>query len=122
MNTLRKSPSFTYKASDGAPKDLPPDLTRKEEITIHQLRTGKSPLAAHCLTKLRYKGLPDNEGKCLAGYDVMETVEHLLNCPMYGRQRQSVFGHDNITKDLNTEPEKILEFLKKIKRMTAPEL
>ena len=52
----------------------------------------------------------------------METVEHLLNCPIYARQRQAVFGHDNITKDLNTKPGKILEFLKKIKRQTAPEL
>ena len=37
----------------------------------------------------------------------METVEHLLNRPIYARQRQAVFGHDNISKDLNRKPGKI---------------
>ena len=100
--------------------ELPNELTRQEETTIHQLRTGKSPLAAHCLT--RYAGLPDNKGVCLAGCNTMETVEHLISCPMYTQPRNEVFGHDNVIKDLNSQPKKMLKFLKKIKRDTPPSL
>ena len=31
----------------------------------------------------------------------METVEHLISCPMYTQPRNEVFGHDNVIKDLN---------------------
>ena len=116
----KKEDLYFNKVTGGTPKQLPTELDRQEEITIHQLRTGKSPLAAHCLT--RYSGLPDDKGKCLAGCDTMETVDHLLNCPIYAQPRHYVFGHDDVTQDLNQEPKKILKFLKKIDRLTAPKL
>ena len=116
----KKEDLYFNKVTGVTPKQLPTELDRQEEITIHQLRTGKSPLAAHCLT--RYSGLPDDKGKCLAGCDTMETVDHLLNCPIYAQPRHYVFGHDDVTQDLNQEPKKILKFLKKIDRLTAPKL
>ena len=48
----------------------------------------------------------------------METVKHLMNCPMYAQPRNEVFGHENVIKDLNSEPKKMLKFLKKMKRDT----
>ena len=120
LESAAREPLFFNKVTDGAPLELPNELTRQEETTIHQLRTGKSPLAAHCLT--RYAGLPDNLGVCLAGCDTMETVEHLISCPMYTQPRNEVFGHDNVIKDLNSQPKKILKFLQKIKRDTPPSL
>ena len=43
------------------------DMTRADEVTIHQLRTGKTLLllAAHCLAK--YKGLEEQKCFCLQG-------------------------------------------------------
>ena len=56
------------------------NMTRTDEVTIHQLRTGKIPLAAHCLAK--YKGLTEEKGFCLQGCKEKETVEHLLTYPI----------------------------------------
>ena len=79
-----------------------------QETTIHQLRTGKSPLAAHCLT--RY-GRLNNKGVCPAGCNTMETVEHRISCPMYAKPR------NNVIKDLNGEPRKIPKFLRRSKNI-----
>ena len=95
-------------------------MSRKEEVIIHQLRTGKSPLAANCL--YRYKKLPEEKGRCLQGCDAKETVEHLLSCPVYGRQRLETCGATNILELLNNKPDKIILFLEKIGRLAAPDL
>ena len=95
-------------------------MTRADEVTIHQLRTGKTPLAAHCLAK--YKGLTKEKGYCLEGCKEKETVEHLLTCPIYERQRRMVFDDDDVVKALNDTPGKVLDFLKRIGRTAAPEL
>ena len=46
----------------------------------------------------------------------MDTVEHLIICPMYAKPRNEVLGHHNIIKD--GEPRKVLKFVKKINRDT----
>ncbi|MCP4490106.1 MAG: hypothetical protein GY820_22735 [Gammaproteobacteria bacterium] len=95
-------------------------MTRADEVTIHQLRTGKTPLAAHCLAK--YKGLAAEKGYCQEGCKEKETVEHLLTCPIYERQRREVFDDEDVLKALNNNPGKVLDFLKRIGRTAAPEL
>ena len=86
---------FLNKTTEGTPKWLE-GLERKEEVLIHQLRTGKCPIAAHCLAK--YKGLEEEKGYCLAGCKTKEenkTVEHLLKCPMYDLQRRDVMERED---------------------------
>jgi len=120
INGVREQDLFFNKVTDTRPKSIPKDVTRKDEVTIHQLRTGKSPLAAHCLAK--YKNLPENKGMCLAGCNTKETVEHLLTCPIYAKQRQDVCGLDSPIVLLNDDPVRVLKFLRKIGRLTAPDL
>ena len=51
----------------------------------------------------------------------METVEHLISCPIYNtKPRIGAFGHDNVIKDLNSEPKKIRKFLKKDNKRYSP--
>ena len=116
---LKEQDLFLNKATAGRPKRLN-DMTRADEVTIHQLRTGKTPLVAHCLAK--YKGLKEEKGFCLQGCKEKETVEHLLTCPIYERQRREVFDEDDVLKALNNTPGRVLEFLKRIGRTAAPEL
>ena len=96
-----KSPttSFHYKVTNNRPKKIPSHLSRKEEVLIHQLRTGKSPLAANCLYK--YLGLKEEDGLCLAGCKEKETVEHLLTCVMYDKQRWETLQDKDILTALN---------------------
>ena len=111
---------FYNRVTNSSPNALPSGVSRKEEVTIHQLRTGKSPLAAHCLAK--YRSLPDTKGMCLAGCNTKETVEHLLTCPIYAKQRLEVCGLQDPIALLNDDPVRVLKFLRKIGRLTAPEL
>ena len=54
----------------------------------------------------------EEKKKCLAGCGEKETVEHLLTCPLYGRERQMIRGGGaDILKLLNEDPAKVLEFL-----------
>ena len=117
--SLKSQDLFLNKATAGKPKQLH-NMNRADEITIHQLRTGKTPLAAHCLAK--YKGLAEEKGYCLEGCKEKETVEHLLTCPIYERQRREVFDEDDVLRALNDTPGKVLEFLKRIGRTAAPDL
>ena len=106
--------SFHYKVTKNKPKSLKSDLSRREEVTIHQLRCGKSPLAANCLYK--YLGLSEEHGLCMMGCKQKETVEHLLTCKMYDRQRWEILENEDILQALNDCPEKVLLFLKRIGR------
>ena len=112
---VQKQDLFYNKVTAARPKPIPKDIDRAKEVLIHQLRTGKTPLAAHCLAK--YKNLPDSKGMCVEGCNVKETVEHLLTCPIYAKQRNEVCGPSNIL-----EPAKVLKFLRRIGRLAAPEL
>ena len=58
----------------------------------------------------------------LAGCNEKETVEHLLNCPIYSKQRNEVCGDQDLLKLLNDNPKRVLEFLGRIGRLTAPDL
>ena len=48
---LKQEDLFYNKVTAARPKQLPETMTRADEVLIHQLRTGKTPLAAHCLAK-----------------------------------------------------------------------
>ena len=95
-------------------------MKRANEVLIHQLRTGKTPLAAHCLAK--YKSLPAIKGFCMQGCNEKETVEHLLSCPYYAKERNEVCYSNNIVGLLNNDPDKVLKYLTKIGRLAAPEM
>lgn len=117
---LSKSPEY-YKRTGGRPKTLPPNLTRKEEITLHQLRAGRSPLVASDLA--RYKKLPEEKRLCINGCSKKGDIDHLLlECPLYSRQRTIWLGTDPDVKTLNDEPIKILKFLKSVGRLATPDL
>ena len=114
------TPSFHYKVTKNKPKKLKSNLSRKEEVLIHQLRCGKSPLAANCLYK--YLGLPEENGLCIMGCNEKETVEHLLTCKVYDKQRWETLQTMDPIEALNDCPDKVLAFLKKIGRLAAPDL
>ena len=115
---------FYHKVTAGRPKPLPPSMSRADQVLIHQLRTSRSPLAANCLVKYMTEvDDVEEKKKCLAGCGEKETVEHLLTCPLYGRERQMICGGGaDILKLLNEDPAKVLEFLNLIGRSAAPDL
>ena len=110
------------KVTKGKPKPLKlKTIPREDEILIHQLRTGKSPLAAKCLA--RYKKLEEEEySKCLKDCGASESVEHLLTCPAYEMIRRDIFLDKDIIEVLNDDPTKVLCYLDRIGRRTAPDL
>ena len=121
LNNIERDDLFYSKVTGARPKPVPPKTNRADEVLIHQLRTGKSPIAAHCLAK--YLNLPDDKGLCLAGCGAKETVEHLLLCPIYAKQREEICETEDPVKVLlNKNPVKILEFLRRIGRRAAPNL
>jgi ribonuclease HI len=64
------------------PPALPSHISRKDEVTIHQIRTGRTPLVRSCWA--RYASKPDEERLCQNGCNVKETVQHLIwDCPLY---------------------------------------
>ena len=83
-STEGTGPVLKNKATAGKLKRLY-NMTRADEVTSHQLRKGKTPLVAHCLAK--YKGMTKEKGYCLEGYKEKETVDQLLTCPIYERQK-----------------------------------
>ena len=113
--------TFHYKITNGRPNKLP-KMTREEEVITHQLRVGRSPLARKCLS--RYKGLDEEHAKCLeCPYEVKESVEHLLTCPVKEGVRRTITDEDdNFLSFLNSDPHKILQYLERAGRRTAPDL
>ena len=97
-----------------------PNITRRQEVMIHQLRTGTSPLVRSCWA--RYAGRPDNERMCPNDCDTIEDVEHLFwGCPMYAAQRMRHFGTTQPDRDiLFGHPKPILKFLDETGHSTAP--
>lgn len=96
------------------------NVTRKEEVTIHQLRTGASPLVRSCWA--RYAQRPEAERLCPNGCDVKEDVQHVFwGCPFYSAQRMKHFGSTDPEPDiLFGHPKPILKFLEAIGHSTAP--
>ena len=70
-------------------------------------------LHSNCLVKYMTKvDDVEEKKKCLVGCGEKETVEHLLTCPLYGRERHMICrGGSDILKLLNEDPTKVLEFL-----------
>ena len=101
-NRVKSQDLFLNKATAGTPRRLD-DMERADEILIHQLRVGKSPIAVHCLAK--YRRLDDEKGFCMAGCQEKETIEHLLLCPMYKRQRREELDEEDPAKLPNKNPE-----------------
>ena len=52
----------------------------------------------------------------MAGCREKETIEHLLLCPMYKRQRREDMDEEDPVKLLSKNPERVLKFLKRIVR------
>ena len=104
--------------------DRPPpqltNVTRKEEVKIHQLRTGASPLVRSCWA--RYAQRPDNERLCPNGCNTKEDVEHLFwKCPYYSAQRMRNFRATTQERNiLFGPPRPIIKFLENTGHSTAP--
>ena len=96
------------------------NVTRKEEVTIHQLRTGASPLVRSCWA--RYARRPEAERLCPNGCDIKEDVQHVFwSCPFYSAQRMKHFGSITPAPDILFGPSRpILKFLEEIGHSTAP--
>ena len=108
------------KANVLKPPAIPKWVSRKQEVTIHQLRTGKSPLARS--NWARYAKRPDEERLCPNGCNEKESVEHIIwKCPLYSAQRMKHFGHTNPpTNILFTDPKRILKYMDETGHSTAP--
>ena len=95
-------------------------LSRAQEVSIHQLRTGASPLVRSCWA--RYMSMPEEERLCPNGCSKKEDVQHIFwDCPMYNAQRLKHFG--TVTPDekiLFKDEQNILAFLEDIGHSTAP--
>ena len=94
-------------------------LKRKDQILIHQLRIGKSPIARNNLAI--YKNLDENEKLCQNGCNVKETVKHLFYCPLYDEIRLRVFGKINVSLSiLNENPDEVMKYLSYLGRTSVP--
>ena len=96
------------------------NVTRKEEVTIHQLRTGTSPLVRSDWA--RYAQRPEAERLCPNGCNIKEDVHHLFwSCPFYSAQRMKRFGSTTPAPDiLFGPPRPILKYLEDTGHSTAP--
>ena len=96
------------------------NVTRKEEVTIHQLRTGTSPLVRGCWA--RYAQRPEAERLCPNGCNIVEDVAHLFwDCPYYAAQRMRHFGTTSPERNiLFGNPRPILKYLENTGHSTAP--
>ena len=96
------------------------NVTRKEEVIIHQLRTGASPLVRSHWA--RYAQRPEAERLCPNGCNVKEDVLHVFwSCPYYSGPRMKHFGSTDPEPDIlfgHAKP--ILKFLEEIGHSTAP--
>ena len=55
-------------------------------------------------------------------YDFNYQISHLLTCPIYDKQRHEVCYGKDIIQLLNDNPARVLKYLGRIGRLTAPEL
>ena len=96
------------------------NVNRKDETTIHQLRTGTSPLVRGCWA--RYAQRPEAERLCPNGCNVVEDVRHLFwDCPHYVAQRMKNFGTPEPERNiLFGEPRPILRYLENTGHSTMP--
>ena len=96
------------------------NATQKEEVTIHQLRTGTSPLVRGCWA--RYAQRPEAERLCPNGCNIVEDVAHLFwDCPYYAAQRMRHFGTTSPERNiLFGNPRPILKYLENTGHSTAP--
>ena len=96
------------------------NVTRKEEVTIHQLRTGTSPLVRSDWA--RYAQRPEAERLCPNGCNIKEDVHHLFwSCPFYSAQRMKRFGSTTPAPDILFGPSRpILKYLEDTGHSTAP--
>ena len=97
-----------------------PGLSRKDDILINQLKTGKTPVVRACLAFYKKQGR--SERMC-PECGVVEDVEHLLiKCRLWGRERQIHLGGNPGLGILNKEPVMVLDFMRAIGRTAAPTL
>ena len=117
-NVNRQLEDHYKESTKGKPKSIA-HMSRKDQITIHQLRLGSTPLVRNNLAV--YKNLDDKEKLCPNGCNVKETVKHLFTCPLYSGLRQRVFGDTDVSlKVLNDKPEDVMEYLSMMGRTSAP--
>ena len=65
----------------------------------------------------------------MQGCNEKETVEHLLTCPLYAKERNEVCNSNIVGlptswdsyKCINNDPDKVLKYLTKIGHLAAPE-
>ena len=115
---IRSDPFYTQ-TTGGNSRSIP-GLSRKDDILINQLKTGKTPVVRACLAFYKKKGR--SERMC-PECGVVEDVEHLLiKCRLWGRERQIHLGGNPGLRILNKEPVMVLDFMRAIGRTAAPTL
>ena len=100
---------------------IPKGINRRDEVTIHQLRTGTSSLVRS--NWARYNKLPETERYCPNGCAEVEDVEHIVwKCPSYAAQRMKHFGATELEHDIlfKENPRTILKYIDDIGHSSAP--
>jgi len=116
---IKQTDTFYNRTTGGKSRNVP-GLSRKDDILIAQLKTGKTPVVRACLAF--YKKKDRNERMCTE-CGVVEDVEHLLlTCRQWGRERQIHLGTNPTLKILNDDPVMVLEYMRAIGRTAAPAL
>ena len=99
------------------PAEPPKYSSRSDEVTINQLRVGRSPLVRSCM--VRYLSLPPDKALCPKGCNTAESIQHLLiSCPYYSPERLRYLGPSPSISILVSKPLQVLEFLDSIQRLS----
>lgn len=80
---IRSDPFYTQ--TTGGNSSSIPCLSRKDDILINQLKTGKTPVVRACLAFYKKKGR--SERMCTE-CGVVKDVHLLIKCSLWGRERQ----------------------------------
>ena len=105
----RKHSDWYMETFDEHPKRTEVKGSRKDSITIRQLRTGKSPLLRQYMYRI---GKADSPTCLNCDEGAEESAEHLLvKCPRWEMKRRACFQEDVDPRVLFRNTDKLVEFL-----------
>jgi len=105
--------TWHWQTTNNKPLTSVQDLDRKDSITLHQLRTGKSSICQAFLNRINPERYPSDT--CQACDDAPETPRHLLlECGAWEAARAQEFGPFASPSTLFDDPAGVIRYLRRI--------
>jgi len=94
---------------------MKPEWTRREQVTLHQLRVDRCPLLR--ATLLRWKR-PGEDGLCEACGELEDAEHFLCHCIKYQSARTQVLGPLPDLSVVHEEPDAVVRFIRRVGLLT----